>query len=415
MKYTDDDKTVSKYVWLPTIWLIINSSRILMKLDLKETVDVSTSNIAGGDIKGQIVYSILIILGIICLTKRKIFLEKKILLNNLFLFLFIFYMAASISWSDYPVTSIKRYIKTVGILIQVLVILTEVSPTDALITVFKRTYITIITTSAILVFLVPSQGITPGGSWVGATSNKNHLGEVSCVGAIFFLYKISKYGINWENKYYIILFILAAILLFNTDSMTSVVIFAFSTSLFALFKIRLNSRYTSVLLLYTYIFSLTVLVFLNNLFPEGLLGKFLGAIGRDMTFTGRDELWEDVLRLAEKHQWLGFGYESFWIGDIHNLWEIYIWRPNQSHNGYIDIYVSLGIIGLILFFIMALSSFINISNQFHKDYDLSQLRLIYFIVAFWFNISESSFCVSSTSLWVLFLYVCANHASRRST
>ncbi len=401
MTYFNKDQSLSGYIWLPCIWLILNSSRILY-WDSESTVDAMA-----GNIKGQVSYMLLIIIGLYCVLKRQhdwVFFIRK----NSLLILLMLYMALSISWSDYPFIAFKRYIKTAGMFLMLLVIVTESKPSVAIFHVLQKSYSFLIFTSAFLIFLLPSDGIK-GAYWVGITSHKNQFGELSCLGAIVFLWKIRKIGLNKKARKAIFMFFLSLVLLFNSQSMTSVVVFLFSTSLFVMLQVKMNSRFLSSFIIYTYVFGVFTFLFIDNTLPGGLIAELFSAIGRDMSFTGRNELWEDVLLIAEKRHWLGYGYESFWIGDIHNLWEIYEWNPNQSHNGYVDVYATLGLFGLILLALVTLNSIVRISRQFAINYYLSSIRLIILLSILWYNLSESSLCTSATSLWFLFVIINANY------
>jgi O-antigen ligase len=320
-------------------------------------------------------------------------------------------MALSISWSDYPFISLKRYIKTFGMFIMVLVIVTETKPSVAIFHVFRNCYIFLVLSSAFLIFFLPSEGISAS-YWIGITSHKNQLGELSCIGAIVFIWELKKIGFNKKSYKYIFLLIISLILLFNSNSMTSVVVFLFTVSLFVLLQVKMNSRFVSSFIIFFYILAVSTFIFIDNSLPGGLVAEFFSAIGRDMTFTGRNELWVDVLKIVDKNNsWFGLGYESFWIGDIHNLWNIYIWKPNQAHNGYVDTYATLGIIGLILLVLVALNTFFRISRQFTINYYLSSVRMIILLAIVWYNFSESSFCTSATSLWFIFLIINANYGT----
>jgi len=84
-------------------------------------------------------------------------------------------------------------------------------------------------------------------------------------------------------------------------------------------------------------------------------GGVLSAVGRDPTLTQRTELWGDVVVL-NPNAVVGAGFESFWLGErLTILWAKYHWRPNESHNGYLEIYLNLGWIGLALFAFVLLS------------------------------------------------------------
>jgi O-antigen ligase len=66
--------------------------------------------------------------------------------------------------------------------------------------------------------------------------------------------------------------------------------------------------------------------------------------------TGRSQIWPVLLRYASDHPLLGSGYGSFWaIGDASPIFSYgvaWLGTINHSHNGYIDILVQTGAIGL---------------------------------------------------------------------
>lgn len=76
----------------------------------------------------------------------------------------------------------------------------------------------------------------------------------------------------------------------------------------------------------------------------------LETLGRDTSLTGRDLIWQFTLDRWEQRPWLGYGFRAFWTADYNsgliaaNFWAAY----DQSHNGYLQILLDLGIIGLAL-------------------------------------------------------------------
>ncbi len=77
----------------------------------------------------------------------------------------------------------------------------------------------------------------------------------------------------------------------------------------------------------------------------------LEALGRDASLTGRDQIWQFTLDRWEQRPWLGYGFRAFWTADYNrgliasNFWAKY----DQSHNGYLQILLDLGLVGLGLF------------------------------------------------------------------
>ena len=76
-------------------------------------------------------------------------------------------------------------------------------------------------------------------------------------------------------------------------------------------------------------------------------GGAVEALGRNSTLTGRTEIWKLVLGMAN-NPIFGAGYESFWLGErLQKLWHYYWFPINEAHNGYIEIYLNLGWIGVV--------------------------------------------------------------------
>ena len=75
---------------------------------------------------------------------------------------------------------------------------------------------------------------------------------------------------------------------------------------------------------------------------------------RTLTFTDRRDVWAFVLAQSSAHPWGGVGFASFWDIDPHvqpslqtDLWFAQPDSPtNEAHNGYLDLLVTTGVIGL---------------------------------------------------------------------
>ena len=76
-------------------------------------------------------------------------------------------------------------------------------------------------------------------------------------------------------------------------------------------------------------------------------GELAGAVGRDPTLTDRTKIWSLVLSM-HTNPLVGAGYESFWLGPrLQKIWQVF--GPlNESHNGYLEVYLNLGLIGVTL-------------------------------------------------------------------
>ena len=364
--------------------------------------------------------SMLMIIGFFILYKRKID-WPQILKSNAWILILFLYMGLSILWSDFMVVSFKRWIKTIGNLIMVLLVLTEPDAVKAIKRIFTRCAYVLIPLSVLFIKYFRHIGVayTRDGSvamWVGVTTHKNALGQLSFICAFFLLWNILTV---WRKKKVFIdmrvfidsLVLLMALWLLNgsktADSKTSIFVFVMGISIY----IALGIMKRDVKHVGTYIFAMSfsfVLlqlaadVFLN----DSLLEIVVSSSGRDMTFTGRTLLWKELIDIGSRHPILGAGYGSFWIGNLsHDLWDIFGWKPEQSHNGYIDVYVELGLVGLFLLIGVIFFAYTNMRRTLMVDFEYGRFRIALLVMILAYNITEGTFTKGTSLLWFLFILI----------
>jgi len=125
-------------------------------------------------------------------------------------------------------------------------------------------------------------------------------------------------------------------------------------------------------------------------------------IGRDATLTGRTELWDRVLAMTP-NTILGAGFESFWLPPrLDYLWRMYWWHPNEAHNGYIEVYLNLGWIGLALLTVILVTGYRKVFGAVLRNPEVGGLCLAYFFVGLVYNFTESAVRIMHP-VWILFL------------
>jgi O-antigen ligase len=85
-------------------------------------------------------------------------------------------------------------------------------------------------------------------------------------------------------------------------------------------------------------------------------------LGKDMTLTGRTYVWYRVVDAINRRPWFGYGFEGFWQPwrgldnpAIHIVvTEANNFRPEHSHNGYLEIALKTGWLGLGIFILSLL-------------------------------------------------------------
>ena len=148
----------------------------------------------------------------------------------------------------------------------------------------------------------------------------------------------------------------------------------------------------------------------NELFSVN--SAVLEASGRDASLTGRTGIWQTVLS-EPINPLLGTGYTSFWLGErLLRIWHLYPRTPLlQAHNGYLEVYLNLGMVGLALLGGVLWTGLRNARRRLRAahytagnlDDRLYQTFAIAYILAYLFyNITEATF-LGLNFLFIIFL------------
>jgi O-antigen ligase len=132
-------------------------------------------------------------------------------------------------------------------------------------------------------------------------------------------------------------------------------------------------------------------------------GDLVGTLGRNSTLTGRTDIWQRALGIVQ-NPLVGSGFESFWLGERLEWMRLLDPGLNQSHNGYIELYLNLGLVGLSLLAIIMVRGYRNIVAGFRRDHAeaVSSLMLAYFVVGVIYNCTEGAFKMMCP-IWIFFL------------
>jgi|SRR5215211_1682273 len=191
-------------------------------------------------------------------------------------------------------------------------------------------------------------------AWRGIYSTKNVLGSNMVLGALVFLI-LAVSGRRWRWVAWTGCGLSLGLLLLST-SRTALIVFLTLLALWPLYK-ALRWHYT---LAVPFLIVAVLLVGALSMLVSATWEPLLEALGRDATLTGRTVLWSLVWDMIRERPWLGYGYAGFWLG-----WEgpsAYIWRITrdsvpQTDNGYLDLWLDLGLLGVSLFALQFLQAF----------------------------------------------------------
>jgi exopolysaccharide production protein ExoQ len=122
----------------------------------------------------------------------------------------------------------------------------------------------------------------------------------------------------------------------------------------------LSNRLRFGVMLYV-IYALVCSAFVIFLVRDSLLTMILTLTHKDMTLTGRTEIWEVANSAIKHYYWLGMGQNAFWVDG--NPYAEKIWTANHIvtrkgfslHNTFLDLWATLGLVGLSLYIFIAVS------------------------------------------------------------
>jgi O-antigen ligase len=295
--------------------------------------------------------------------------------------------------------------------IMVLVVLTEPEPREALTRLMKRCAYVAFPISILWIKYYPVLGRHFGTDGAAQNSGialgKNELGAVSIIFALFFFWNALQVrrekwmsGRRPELFLNLGLLLLAGYCLFKAHSATS----ALSLMLAGLVVLGLGLRLVDKRRVRAYaVIVIMILVLAQGVFD--LFGNIVAATGHSSTLEGRGRLWE-VLLATDHSPILGAGYESYWSGErLQKIWSMpeFWWKPIQAHNGYIEIYLNLGIVGLIILVGVLFVTFGKCYRELIDQFEWGRLTMGYFVMILVHNWTEAGFKGLSLIFFAFFL------------
>jgi exopolysaccharide production protein ExoQ len=246
-------------------------------------------------------------------------------------------------------------------------------------------------------FGVPAYSSIEG--WHGIFNHKNDLGAMMALAILVEWYFPAQSTVSRVAR--LLWLPLYGVLLLLSDSMTALASVTLAILLMYAFK---AFRYQYGLLVPALLVGLLLFggfLMLN----AGSASGALKALGRSSDLSGRMELWHSVIAMIHKKPMLGYGFSGFWRGasDESAVVETQIgWSPVYAHNGYLEITLSLGVIGLLLFAWFVLTGIkrtLFLSRMAESSADLWPLAFLAFFLIH--NLSECTILFQNNLEWGL--------------
>ena len=132
---------------------------------------------------------------------------------------------------------------------------------------------------------------------------------------------------------------------------------------------------------------------------------WLALLNRDVTLTGRTDIWRLVFLQWLQHPILGYGLEGFWGSpDSNNVYLALHWTVTSAHNGFLECLVELGAVGLFLAMaVLFLAMRWTWRILRHRDISSSMLPIYLILVEILMNTTGTILPLPNSSSWILYL------------
>jgi exopolysaccharide production protein ExoQ len=409
---------VSAALWIPLCWFLISGSRFVSQwLTLGQNFYPIEEE---GSPIDAVVFFGLILGGLYVLHQRRVTL-REFARNNRWLAIFLLYCLVAILWSDFPFVAAKRWVKILGHPIMALVVLTDPNPEEALVRLLKRSAYFLVPFSILFIKYYPEYGRgfdawTGMGFNQGVTHNKNELGYDCLILGIFFFWNTLR-ALKFKDRkarreeLFLSIGFLGMIwwLLRLSSSATSLSCILLGISV----MLTLGLPFVNKRLVGVYVIAgIIALAIAEPVF--GIYSNVIQLLGRDATLTDRTAVWHDAL-LLQPNPIFGAGFESFWLGDrLVKLWDKWWWRPLQAHNGYIELYLNMGVVGLVVFAGMIIGTFGKIRDDLLKRFHFGRLRMAFLFIILVYNFTEATF-TGVHLVWTVFYLIAIDYPRSRNS
>jgi exopolysaccharide production protein ExoQ len=405
---------ITAALWLPLLWLVLGCSRSVSAwLNIFGLPVSGAPSVEEGSPLDAWFYFALIIAGFCVLANRQVRLSE-VVSNNGWLIVFLLYCFISITWSDFPFIAFKRWLKILGHPIMALIVLTEPDPKEALIRLMKRCAYIVVPVSILFIKYYPElgRGFSPWGGAVctGITTDKNALGgDCLILGYFFFWYLLQTWRnerSRWRrNELWLIAGFSIGIWWLFTQAHSATSSISLIVGILVLLFVgirRINKNFIGTYMLA----ALILLVAAEMMF--GLSSHMSENLGKGSELSGRTGLWTALLGL-HTNPILGTGFESFWLGKrLEQLEGIFYFVPNEAHNGYLETYLTLGIVGLFLMIGLFIATFRKIRLELFRDFEWGRYRLGFLAALILYNWTEAAFKTLSP-LWFVFYLIATDY------
>jgi O-antigen ligase len=354
-----------------------------------------------GNIKFQAATLTVYAIGLLYLLAERVRLPK-LMIGNWALLVLTGYALFSSLWSYYPDATFRRGFALVLTTTFAFYLVLRFTPRELFRLLAVALFLGALL-SLVLVILYPGYMIhhdALAGSWRGSFGHKNRLGRMMALAVVVFCLLMMERGgkidlFNWAGLG------LCSFMLAMSQSRTAWITTAILLLMIPVLRFLRGARLPMSLR----VGSLLILGFCTVMATTHFLLVGLEALGRDLTFSGRTTIWTHAIHAGMEHAMLGAGFRSFWTPEGASYVYARLWGViGNGHNGYLDVWLELGFIGLGLFGIMFLTAVSRSYSRLIRSTDMAGLFYpLLMIYAMIYSFTEKFLLEQSELTWVLIM------------
>lgn len=321
----------------------------------------------------------------------------RVALRGWLIWIIIGWAILSVFWSQVPALTIRR--SAILVLATLYGLLLAIRYPPATVLRLIGSAMAIIVVSSLIAIGLGAPGAIMGyphpGAWRGIMYHKNALGRICVLALIVFGVLMYQTTMPWRIGWGVLIAGCAGLIVGAQSATAVVILVIIILAWMVLIPFSMASRREQVQ---------TTMIGLGIAAPTGYLlwsysEDIAQLLNRDLTLTGRLPLWQALLPIGWKQALTGYGFGAFWTDpsrmmdvDI-ALMRLRFWWAVQAHNGYIDVWLELGIVGVcmvsaLLIFIVQYSTLCIRTNQVNNKYFIHFLFLLaIFLITY--NLTEA--------------------------
>lgn len=310
---------------------------------------------------------------------------------------------ASLLWSPVPTETITNLVRLVfDMLLCAIVVLSPRRPLDSL-DLLRVSLAGMILASLAFVVFIPAWGIVDApspheGAWRGITDHKNAMAQIVIFASILVTYFWVTAPPERRRRNTLLLLATLVMTLGTTSSTGILLVLMIVPATYVLASPRFRPLVQSLGLWLGLAVGLVAIAYFYLVVAGAptyveLATPIAEAFGKDVTLTGRTDIWSAVLNQARDYWLMGYGLGAYWIGELgpalvpQQAVGISLW---QAHNGFVDVFNEGGAIGFVLLMAAIVSHTLWALRRWRTDSSMA-IHLVFVGILLISNLSESSF------------------------